>query len=81
MTVPSRTTNTMEISFRVLRKIEIDNHVDSLNIDTTREKVRADKVAAHPVSEVVENPVPVMLQHFGMGVETGVAELCDFLGE
>ena len=29
----------------------------------------------------MEDSVPVGLEHFGMDVETGVAQLCDFLGQ
>ena len=35
--------------------------------------------AGRTVSEVVEHPVPVRLEHLGVDVEAAVAELCDFL--
>lgn len=39
MTKPSRTTNTMEVSFAVLRKVEINDNVDRLNINASCEEV------------------------------------------
>ena len=37
------------------------------------------QVAAVAIPEVVEDPVPVILQHLGVNVKAGVAKLCDFL--
>ena len=42
---------------------------------------RTDKVSAQSLSEIVENPVPVLLIHLGVNVETTVAELCNLLGK
>ena len=36
MSEPSRSTNAMEVSLCILREIEIDNHIYSLDVDTTR---------------------------------------------
>jgi hypothetical protein len=77
----ARTTNTMKVSFAVLGEIKVDDNVYCLNIDTTCKEVGADEVTAHAVTEVVENAITVRLQHFCMGVETRVAQLCHFLSE
>jgi len=71
----------MQVGLAVLGEVEVDNHIDGLDIDTTCEEVGADEVAAHAVAEVVENPVTMRLEHLGMRVETGVAELGDLFGE
>lgn len=81
MTETTRTTNTVQVGFSVLGKIEVDDNVNSLNIDTTGEQVRADQVTAHAVPEVVENTVTSVLEHLGMRVEARVAKLGDLLGE
>jgi hypothetical protein len=36
----------MEVGLRIAREVEVDHHVDGLDVDTTREQVRADQVAA-----------------------------------
>lgn len=79
MSETSRSTNTMEVRLRILRKIEIDDYVDSLNVDTTGKKIRANEIAAYTVPEVMEHAVAIVLQHFGMRVEAGISKLGYFL--
>ena len=59
----------MKIGFSILREIEVNDNVHSLNVNTAGEKVRANKVARNTISEVMEDFVAVLLEHFGMGVE------------
>ena len=79
MSEPSRSTNAMEVGLRVLRKIEIDDHVHSLNVDTTSKKIRTYEVAANTIPEIMKHAVAVMLQHLGMRIKTGVSKFGDFL--
>jgi hypothetical protein len=81
MSKSTRTTNTMKVSFAVLGEIKVDDDVYCLNIDTTSKEVGADEITAYAVAEVVENAITMGLQHFSMGVEAGVAQLRDFLGQ
>ena len=81
VTETSRATDAVEIRLRVLRKVEVDDDVNRLDIDTTREEVRADEVPADAVAEVMEDAVTMGLEHLGVRVETRVAELGDLLGE
>jgi hypothetical protein len=69
----------VEVGFGVLGEVEVDDDVYGLNIDTTREEVRADQVAANSISEVVEDAITVVLEHFGMGIEARVSQLGDLL--
>ena len=39
MSKTSRSTNTMEVGFRVLWEIKVDDYIDSLNVDTTGKKI------------------------------------------
>jgi hypothetical protein len=39
VTKPTRTTDSMQVRLGHLRKIEIDDHIDSLNVDTTSKQV------------------------------------------
>lgn len=41
MSKPARATDTMQIGLRVLGEVKVDNDVDRLNIDTSREEVGA----------------------------------------
>ena len=81
MSEPTGTTDTVKISFRVLGEIKVDDNIDGLNINTTGKEVRAHEVSTHAVAEVVEDAVTVRLQHFRVGVETGIPKLGDLLGE
>jgi len=65
----------MEIGLCVLWKVKIDDNVDSLDIDTTRQQIRADQVSANAISEVVEDAVTVRLQHLCVRIEARVSEL------
>ena len=80
MSISSGSTNTMEIGFSILGEIKVDHNIDGLDIDTTSKKIRADEVAADTVAEVVKDAVAVLLHHFGVRVEAGVAKLGDLLG-
>lgn len=79
MSITARTSNTMKISLCVLWEIEIDDNVYRLNINTTGEKIGADKVTANAIAEIVEDTVAIMLQHLGVRVKTRVSELGDLL--
>lgn len=41
----------------------------------------ADQIAADAVAEIVEDAIPVLLEHLGVRVEARVAELGDLAGE
>jgi len=79
MTITARSTNAMQVRFGVLGEIKVDNDIHSLNIDTTSEKIRRDKITAGSASEVVEDAVSFRLLHAGVNVETGIAQLGDIL--
>jgi len=81
VTESSGTTDAMEVGFGILGEIKIDYNVDGLNIDTTGEEIGADEIAAHPVPEIVEDTVAMVLQHLRMTVEAGIAQLSDLLSE
>lgn len=59
MAVATGSANAMKVSLGIPGEIEVDNDVDSLDIDASSEKVRADKIAANAVAEIVEYAVSV----------------------
>ena len=75
----SRSTNTMKVSLRILWKIEVDDYVDGLNVNTTSKKIRANEIAAYTVPKVMEYAVTVLLQHLGVRIKAGIAKFGDFL--
>lgn len=77
VTKSSRPTDPVEICFRALGEIKIDNNINSLNIYPPCEKICTNKVPACPVTEIMENSVTVVLQHFCMDVEARVTKLRD----
>ena len=71
----------MKVGLGHLGEVEVDHHIDGLDVDATCEKVRTDEVPAEAGPEVMEDPVPVGLRHLGVDVVAGVAQLGDLLGE
>ena len=56
MAESTRSTDTMEIGLSVLREVEVDHNVHSLDIDTSGEDVSTDKDSGVTVLEIVEYP-------------------------
>lgn len=79
--VPTRSSDTVQVSFSVLGEVKVYDNVDSLNVNTSSKQIRAHQVPADSVSEVVEDTVSCLLLHLGMTVEARVAELGDLLGK
>jgi hypothetical protein len=73
--------DTMQVGFGVARKIEIDNDVDGLNVDTTSEQIRADQIATVALTEIVENAIAMLLSHLRVNVVARVANLGDLLSQ
>lgn len=71
----------MKIGFGILREVKIDNHVDSLYVNTTCDQIRRDKESALTLRKVMENLISLCLFHLGMDEETTVALINDFLGQ
>lgn len=81
VTESSGTTDTMEIGFAVLGEVEVNDNVDGLDIDTSSEEIRADKVTADTVAEIVEDTVTMRLKHLCVRVETGISKFRHFFGQ
>jgi len=78
---PPRTTNAMEIRFRVFWKVEVYDDVHCLDVNSSREKICTHKVATCSVPKIVEYPISVRLKHLGVDVEARIPKLCDLLGQ
>ena len=81
VTETSRSADTVKVRLGILREIKVDNNIDTLNINTTREEIGRYEMTRPPVTELVEHPVTVCLLHFGMYVETGVSQFRYLLGK
>ena len=81
MAEPTGSTDTVKVSLGVLGKVKIDDDVDGLDVDATSEEIRANKVAAFAVAEVVENAIARLLEHACMRVEAWVPKLGNFFGK
>ena len=81
VTKATGSTDTMKIGLCIFGEIKVDNDVDSLDINTTSEKIGANKVTAVTSAEIVEDAVTVLLEHTGVRVEAGIAELGNLLCE
>ena len=71
----------MEIGLSILREVKVDNDVDSLDINTTSEEIRADKVSTDTIAEVMEDTVSIGLKHTSMTVEARITELGNLLSQ
>ena len=58
MAEPSGPTDSVQVGLRHLGEVEVDDNVDSLNVDTAGQQVGAHQVPAKTGSEVVEDAVP-----------------------
>jgi len=77
----ARAADSVQVCFRVLGEVKVDDNVDGLNIDTTSEKIRRYQVTAGTVAEVMEYAVTVRLYHLGVNVEARISELRDLSSE
>ena len=87
MTESSRTPDPVKIGVRRAREIEVDDHIDRFNVNTSSEEICAHQASCFSIAEVMvdpkynvnspENhlPVPIILLHFGVDKEAGVAKL------
>ena len=74
-----RSANPVEIGLGVLGKVKVDHYIHCLDIDSTGEEIRTDKIAIDTVAEVVKYSIPIMLQHLRMGVKAGIAKIDNLL--
>lgn len=81
MSKSTRATDAVQVCLSILGEVEVDNNVDGLDINTTSQQVRADKVTTHAVAEVVEHTITVVLQHPGVRIEARIPKLGDLLSE
>jgi len=71
----------VEICFSIARKVEVDDHIDRENIDTTSKDISANKASRFTILEVMINSTSIGLLHSRVDVETGVPELGDLFGQ
>ena len=69
MSKSTGSSDSMQIGFGISCKIEIDNDIYCLDIDTSRENVCTDKTSSFTIFEIVINSASVSLLHFGVNVE------------
>ena len=81
MAVSSGATDAVQVRLGVLGEVEVDHHVDALDVDAAREQVGAHEVAAISHAEVVEHAVPVALIELRVDVVARVAQFRDLLRE
>lgn len=72
---PAGSADAVQVRLRQLGEVEVDHHVHSLDVDTTSKQVSANEIATQAIPEVVEHTVTMLLPHFSVDVETGVAQL------
>jgi hypothetical protein len=75
MTETSRSSDTMQIGLRVTREVKVDDHIHRLNVNAASEQVGAHEIAAIALTEVMEDPIAMLLCHLRVDVVAGVAEL------
>ena len=71
----------MKICLGIFGEVEVDDDIDSLNINTTSEKIGADQISRNTSPKVVEDFVSILLKHLGVRIEAGVPELGDLFSQ
>ena len=64
VTEPSAPTNPVQVGLSHLGEVEVDDHVDGLDVNTASEEVTADQIPAQTGAEIVENSVTMSLEDF-----------------
>jgi len=81
VTEPSRPADPVQVGLCHLGKVEVDDHVDGLDVNASSQEVGADQVSAQAGPEVVEDSVPVVLGHPRVDVVAAVAEVSNLFGQ
>ena len=63
VTVSAAAPDPVQVSLGHLGEVEVDDHVDGLDVDTAGEEVAADQVPAQAGAEVVEHSVAMSLEN------------------
>ena len=70
MSESTGTANTMQIRLGIFGEVEIDDDIDGLNVNTTCQEIRADKVTTDTSAEICKDAISCRLQHASVRVET-----------
>jgi hypothetical protein len=81
MSKATRSSDSVQVRFGHLGKVEVDHNVNRLNVNTSRKQIGTDKIAAEAVAEVVENPISMRLGHLSVNVVARVAQLGYLFGQ
>ena len=63
MAKSSRSADSMEIGFRKSWKVEVDDHIHGLDIDTSGENVSANEASGFTILKIMINSASVILLH------------------
>ena len=63
VTISSASSDPVKVGLGHLGEVEVDDHVDGLDVDTASEEVAAHQVSAQAGAEVVENSVTMSLEN------------------
>lgn len=75
------TTNSVQVGLGGLGEVEVDDDIDSLDVNTSGQQIGAHQITHLALSKFVENFVSSQLGHFSVGIVTRVAKLSDLLGQ
>ena len=81
MTESSRSTDSMEIGLSISSKVEINDYIDGLNIDTSSKDISANQASCFSIFKVMVNSTSILLLHFRVNVEARISKLRDFLSQ
>jgi len=71
MTISSGPSDPVQVSFGIIGKVEVNDHIHSLYIDSTCAQICRYKTPAVSIAESVEYFVPIFLEHLRMDVIAG----------
>ena len=63
VTISAASSDPVKVGLGHLGEVEVDDHVDRLDVDTASEEVAADQIPAQAGAEVVENSVTMSLEN------------------
>ena len=81
MSKASCTPDAMKVGFGRFWKVEVNDNINGLNVNTTCEEVGGNEVTSRAIAELVEDAITMRLLHLSVDVKARVAEFGDLFGE
>jgi hypothetical protein len=81
VSVSTRTTNPVQVCLGGLGEVKINDHINSLDVNSSGKQICTHKVSASTIAKIMKHSVSVVLQHLSMNVEARITKFSYFLSQ